>query len=165
MELKQIKELMAAMERTGTKKLMLKNSTYELQLERDGNGSQSLYSGLDEFGEGISQTQARLTRQNAAPLPRAASDMAQALQPSEEVEKPGTYITSPMVGTFYSSPSPEDPTFVKPGDQVEKNTVVCIIEAMKVMNEIKANAAGTIVEILVESGHPVEFGTKLFRIT
>lgn len=166
MELKQIKELMAAMERTGTKKLMLKNSTYELQLERDGNGNHSTYSGLNEFGEGhLAQTQAKLTRQNAAPLPRAASDMAQALQPPEEAEKPGTYITSPMVGTFYSSPSPEDPTFVKPGDLVEKNTVVCIIEAMKVMNEIKANASGTIVEILVESGHPVEFGTKLFRIT
>ena len=161
MELKQIKELMAAMERTGTKKLMLKNSSYELQLERDGNGSQHFYSGLEDLSD--SSAQMPKVRHNAAPLPKAA-DMAQALQP-EQAEKPGTFITSPMVGTFYSSPSPEDPAFIKPGDQIEKNTVVCIIEAMKVMNEIKANVSGTVVEILVESGHPVEFGTKLFRIT
>ena len=70
-----------------------------------------------------------------------------------------------MVGTFYNTPSPEDPVFVKPGDKVEKHSVVCIIEAMKVMNEVKAGVAGTIVEVLVENGHPVEFGTKLFRVS
>ena len=70
-----------------------------------------------------------------------------------------------MVGTFYSSPSPDDPHFVKVGDKIEKHTVVCIIEAMKVMNEVKAGVGGTVAEILIESGHPVEFGTKLFRIT
>ncbi|QLH35463.1 MAG: acetyl-CoA carboxylase biotin carboxyl carrier protein [Parachlamydiaceae bacterium] len=75
------------------------------------------------------------------------------------------YITSPMVGTFYTTPSPDDPAFVKVGDKVDKNTVVCIVEAMKVMNEIKSGVAGTVAEILVENGHPVEFGTKLFRIT
>lgn len=164
MELKQIKELMAAMERTGTKKLMLKNSSYELQLERDGGASHSHYSSLDDLSEGSNAGIQNRLRQNAAPLPKGA-DMAQALHPVEEKEKPGTFITSPMVGTFYASPSPEDPTFVKVGDQVDKTSVVCIIEAMKVMNEIKANATGTVVEVLVESGHPVEFGTKLFRIT
>lgn len=74
------------------------------------------------------------------------------------------YVTSPMVGTFYAASSPEDPSFVKAGDLVDKNTVVCIIEAMKVMNEIKANLTGAVGEVLVESGQPVEFGTKLFRI-
>jgi acetyl-CoA carboxylase biotin carboxyl carrier protein len=69
-----------------------------------------------------------------------------------------------MVGTFYTSPSPDDPAFIKVGDRIDKNSVVCIIEAMKVMNEIKANVAGTIAEVLVESGQPVEFGTKLFRV-
>lgn len=154
---------MAAMERTGTKKIMLKNNSFELQLERDGNGRQPQYTFSEDFEANGHNMQPRV-RQNAAPLPRTDADMAQALQAPEQ-EKPGSYITSPMVGTFYSSPSPEEPSFVKPGDQVEKNTVVCIIEAMKVMNEIKANASGTVVEILVENGHPVEFGTKLFRIT
>lgn len=83
----------------------------------------------------------------------------------EKEEVPGTYITSPMVGTFYASPSPDDPSFIKVGDKVEKNTVVCIIEAMKVMNEVKAGTSGTVLELLVESGHPVEFGTKLFKVS
>ena len=82
--------------------------------------------------------------------------------PKEDLNS--TYVTSPMVGTFYTSPSPEDPPFVKVGDKIDKNTVVCIIEAMKVMNEIKANVTGTVAEVLVETGQPVEFGSKLFRI-
>ena len=74
------------------------------------------------------------------------------------------YITSPMVGTFYGAPSPDDPPFVKPGDEFDKQDVVCIIEAMKVMNEVKASKSGRIIQVLVENGQPVEFGTKLFEI-
>ena len=73
-------------------------------------------------------------------------------------------INSPMVGTFYSSPAPDAPPYVEVGAMVNAETVVCIIEAMKVMNEIKAEMSGTIVEILAESGKPVEFGKPLFRI-
>ena len=69
-----------------------------------------------------------------------------------------------MVGTFYTSPSPDDPVFVKVGDRVDENTVVCIIEAMKVMNEVKAGASGVIAEICIDNAHPVEFGTKMMRI-
>lgn len=76
----------------------------------------------------------------------------------------GHLITSPMVGTFYTSPSPEDPSFVKIGDRVEEKKVVCIIEAMKVMNEVKAGMKGKVAEILVKNGSPVEYGTPLFRI-
>jgi acetyl-CoA carboxylase biotin carboxyl carrier protein len=75
------------------------------------------------------------------------------------------YVTSPMVGTFYLSPTPGDPPFVKVGEKIDKHSIVCIIEAMKVMNEVKAGNSGTIVEQLVEDGHPVEFGTKLFKIS
>ena len=81
---------------------------------------------------------------------------------SEQVD--GKFITSPMVGTFYKTPSPEDPVFVKVGDKVEENTIVCIIEAMKVMNEVKAGVSGVIAEICLDNAHPVEFGSKLFRI-
>lgn len=73
-------------------------------------------------------------------------------------------ITSPMVGTFYRSPSPESDPFVGTGDVVEEETVVCIIEAMKVMNEIRAECRGTIVELLVDNGEPVEFGQPLYLI-
>lgn len=148
------------MERTQTKKLLLKKDDFELQLERDGLEVSEPY--FDEETQEELRPKIRLKRHGNAPLPRTG-DMSQAMH-AEEPPQAGTYITSPMVGTFYSSPSPEDPPFVKPGDQVEKGSVVCIIEAMKVMNEIKAGITGTIVEILVENGHPVEFGTKLYRV-
>jgi acetyl-CoA carboxylase biotin carboxyl carrier protein len=73
-------------------------------------------------------------------------------------------INSPTVGTFYSAPSPDDPPFVKPGQAVSPDSVVCIVEAMKVFNQIQAETAGTIVEVLVEDGEAVEFGQPLFRI-
>src|SRR5262249_9189230 len=73
-------------------------------------------------------------------------------------------IKSPMIGTFYRSPSPEAASYVEVGTEVNGETVVCIIEAMKVMNEIKAEARGTITQVLVENGKPVEFGQPLFKI-
>ncbi len=89
-----------------------------------------------------------------------------------EEEKPTSFkegenlkqIESPMVGTFYLSPSPEEPSFVSVGDRITENTVVCILEAMKLFNEIKAETKGEIVEILVEDGQLVEFGQPLFLI-
>ncbi len=73
-------------------------------------------------------------------------------------------ITSPIVGTFYRSPSPEKDPYVEVGDTVKKGQVVCIVEAMKLMNEIEAEMDGKVAEVLVESGHPVEYGEPLFRI-
>jgi acetyl-CoA carboxylase biotin carboxyl carrier protein len=75
-----------------------------------------------------------------------------------------TFVKSPMVGTFYRSPSPENPSFIEVGTKVEDKTVVCIIEAMKIMNEIQAEVKGTVSEILVENGQPVEYGQRLFKI-
>ena len=85
-------------------------------------------------------------------------------EPQKLEVKEGYEITSPMVGTFYASSSPDDDPFIKVGDSVTEETVVCIIEAMKVMNEVKAGKKGTVAEVCLESAHPVEFGTKLFRI-
>ena len=73
-------------------------------------------------------------------------------------------IKAPMVGTFYAAPSPEAPPFVSPGQAVTPDTVVCIVEAMKVMNEIKAEVSGTIAEVCAENGKPVQFGQVLFRL-
>ncbi len=85
------------------------------------------------------------------------------LKPAESNSKENM-IASPMVGTYYSSPSPEEAPFVKVGDSVTEDTIVCIIEAMKVMNEVKAGKSGVIKKLHLENGHPVEFGTKLFSI-
>jgi acetyl-CoA carboxylase biotin carboxyl carrier protein len=90
-----------------------------------------------------------------------------ALAPSPPVEgaaEAGTFITSPFVGTFYRSPSPEAATFVEVGAAVRKGQVVCIVEAMKLMNEIESEADGKIAEILVKNGEHVEYGQKLFRV-
>jgi acetyl-CoA carboxylase biotin carboxyl carrier protein len=73
-------------------------------------------------------------------------------------------IVSPMVGTFYLSPSPDSPPYISVGQEVQEDTVVCIIEAMKVMNEIKAETRGVIVEVLAPNGKPVEFGKPLFAV-
>ncbi len=73
-------------------------------------------------------------------------------------------VKAPMVGTFYQSPSPDSAPFVEPGTQVNPDTVICIVEAMKVMNEIKAEVRGTVVEVAATNGKPVEFGQVLFRI-
>ena len=81
-----------------------------------------------------------------------------------EVEDALYYIKSPIVGTFYKSPSPNAEAFANVGDFVEKGTVVCIIEAMKLMNEIESDVAGEIISVLVENGQPVEYGEKLFAI-
>ena len=96
---------------------------------------------------------------------RARLQTPQSRTPGADKEEPGiAYIKSPMVGTFYRSPSPESPPFVESDAKVAENTVVCIIEAMKIMNEIQAEAKGTILEILVENGQPVEYGQRLFKI-
>ena len=100
--------------------------------------------------------------QQAAPSVAAAPQSAGAV-PSAPAAK-GITIDSPTVGTFYSSPTPEEPAFVSVGSVVGPETVVCIIEAMKVFNQIPAEKSGRVVEILVENGDAVEFGQPLFRI-
>ena len=96
----------------------------------------------------------------AAPAAAAPSaPAAPAAAPSDLKE-----IKSPMVGTYYAAPSPESPSFVKVGQEVTPETVVCILEAMKVMNEIKAEVSGTIAEVCTENGKPVQFGQVLFRV-
>jgi acetyl-CoA carboxylase biotin carboxyl carrier protein len=81
-----------------------------------------------------------------------------------EEEEETVTINAPMIGTFYRAPSPEAPPFISIGDRVEPDTVVCILEAMKTMNEVKAGLAGKVVDILVENAAPVEYGQALFKI-
>lgn len=168
MELKHIKELMTVMSRTGTKRLKLKEGDFELTLERPDHDQATAHY----FEPSITHSSERFhphahSRVDQTLLRGAelASSRSMVASEAQQEDKNSTYVTSPMVGTYYAAPSPTDPTFVKVGDRIEKNSVVCIIEAMKVMNEIKANVSGTVAEILVEAGQPVEFGAKLFRIT
>lgn len=97
------------------------------------------------------------------PVPVPAPEAAPAPAPAAP-QQTGTPLTSPMVGTFYRAPSPGAVPFVKVGDTVKKGQVVCIIEAMKLLNEVEADMDGTVKEICVENGQPVEFGQSLFII-
>ena len=99
-----------------------------------------------------------------APAPAAAAPAAAAATPAAAPKEEGTAITSPMVGTFYRKPGPDSPNFIDVGDAVSEGQTLCIIEAMKVMNEIKAEKSGTISAILVDDATPVQFGDALFRI-
>jgi acetyl-CoA carboxylase biotin carboxyl carrier protein len=99
------------------------------------------------------------------PQPQAAAASASPATPAAAAEPAGAqYVTSPMVGTFYTSANPDSPAFVKVGDQVGPDTIVCIVEAMKVFNEIPAECAGKITAVLVENAAAVEYGQKLFRV-
>ena len=148
MDLSKLKELMELLEKSELHKMTLK--------EKDG-----LEIHLEKPKPEVVSAQAAFAQAPVAAAPAAAAPQA----PKPAVEEPaGDFITSPMVGTFYTASSPDNPPFVKSGDRVDADTVVCIIEAMKVMNEVKAGKAGVVKEVLIDNANPVEFGTKLIRI-
>jgi acetyl-CoA carboxylase biotin carboxyl carrier protein len=100
-----------------------------------------------------------------AEAPKAAPAASAPAAASSGGDEAGfAYVKSPMVGTFYRSPSPDSPPFVDVNSKIEEKSVVCIIEAMKIMNEIQAEVKGTVVELLVENGQPVEYGQRIFKV-
>ena len=138
---------------------MKKNDLAELELDIDGAEIK-----LKKTGSRVQQQV--VTHTGAPPLPAPAPPApAATATPDESHEEPGTVtVTSPMVGTFYRSPKPEADHLVEVDDEVDEDTALCIIEAMKVMNEIKAEHKGRVAKILVENGEPVEYGQPLFVI-
>lgn len=157
MEQKQINQLMIAMGRYGMKKLSLKKDGFEISLEREDVGRPFSHMEMDNPLRGDFE------RHLASSAHKVEQEKQSFSAPS--AEDVSLFIPSPMVGTFYRAASPTDAPYAKPGDSVDEHTVVGIVEAMKVMNEVKAGVRGTVVEVLVENGQPVEFGAKLFRIT
>ncbi len=151
MDIKQVKELMTYLEESKLSKLVFKKGDFELHLEKESANLPPLRPRAV-----VAETESAF--QSEAPL---KGERGGAIR----TDAPGTYVTSPMVGTFYSCPGPDQPVFVKVGDKVNENTVVCIVEAMKVMNEVKAGVSGVVAEILPDNSQPVEFGTRLLRIT
>lgn len=141
---------------------MRKNDLSVFKMEKEGFKI-TLKKG-DEYQPVIHSPHAAPPGGHSAPPPAAAPASAAPAAAPPAAAGNLKDITSPMVGTFYGSPSPDAQPYVKIGQEVDETTVVCIIEAMKVMNEIKADARGTIVEIVAEIGKPVQFGQALFRI-
>jgi acetyl-CoA carboxylase biotin carboxyl carrier protein len=139
--------------------LMKRSDISEFEFEEDGFKLRLSSKGAD--GPQIIQTVP--AGQTPAPFPVATPATGEAVSAPAE-EKGISIIKSPMVGTFYSAASPESPAFVKIGSKVSNESVVCIIEAMKVMNEIQAEMSGTISELLVENGEAIEYGQPLFKV-
>ncbi|TVR51599.1 MAG: acetyl-CoA carboxylase biotin carboxyl carrier protein [Puniceicoccaceae bacterium] len=146
MDLKEIKQIIDLMKRSDLTEFSVEEQGFKLRIRRGPAGAPVAVS----------------SPAPALPPPAAPSEPAPSATPSEEIGV--DYITSPMVGTFYRAPGPETPPFCDVNQLVEENSIVCIIEAMKIMNEIPADKRGTILEILVENGQPVEFGQRLFKI-
>ena len=135
-------------------KILAENSLTEISLE---DGEQAITIRKDIV---VAPVAAAPAVQTAAPAAQPAQTAAQPAEPA----KKGKPLTSPMVGTFYSAPSPDAKPFVEVGQKVSQGDVVCIVEAMKLMNEIEAEVSGKIVEICVKDGQPVEFGQVLMYI-
>jgi len=137
---------------------MKKNGLAVFKMEREGFKITLKTAGADGPVQVITSAAPAMA---ASPVPAAAGP-AESTAPA--VDPNVKEIKSPMVGTFYSSPSPDSPAYVSVGQKITPDTVVCIVEAMKVMNEIKAEVAGTVTEVCAENGKPVQFGQALFRI-
>ena len=159
--MEELRELIALLRDNGLAELELENEGFRVRLRRDSAAAGSSYVVVD--------TPQPVSVPAAVPVP--------APPPASGPTHPGTHasteasqdqdlhiIPSPIVGTFYRSPSPAADPFVKIGSNVEPESVVCIIEAMKLMNEIQAEASGEVVKIYVENGQPVEYGQPLFGI-
>lgn len=140
---------------------MKRSEISEFEFEEDGFKLRLSRKGGDVVPQYVQAAPVAAPQAPAQAAPASAAPAA-AEKPAEE--KGISVIKSPMVGTFYRASSPESPPFVDVGGKVGKDTQVCIIEAMKVMNEIQAEISGTVTEVLVENGEAVEFGQPLFKV-
>lgn len=150
MELKDIKAIIDLMKRNDLSVFEMEKDGFKLKLQK-GAGEQTVFA-------------AAPVAPVVVPSAGAAGTSIPASAPAAEKSSNLKDIISPMVGTFYRAASPESPPFAEIGKTVTEESVVCIIEAMKVMNEIKAEVSGEIVEIVAENGRPVQFGQVLFRV-
>jgi len=138
--IEEIKKIIAILEESNLKKIHLRDGEFEISIEKESKFSEKNHNiSIHNEEEAIKKAEV-------------------------EKESLASFATSPIVGTFYQSSAPDQSAFVKVGDVVDEDSVVCIVEAMKVMNEVKANVKGKVVEVLVDNAQPVEYGTKLFKI-
>jgi acetyl-CoA carboxylase biotin carboxyl carrier protein len=151
MDLRKLKKLIDLVEESGISELEITEGEEKVKIVKSGGGVPAT---------------AQVSTAHAVSIPTAAPDAAPGAPPatSAETQQEGHVLKSPMVGTFYRSPSPDAKSFVELGQTVKEGQTICIIEAMKLMNEIEADASGVVKAILVENGQPVEYGQPLFVI-
>jgi acetyl-CoA carboxylase biotin carboxyl carrier protein len=165
LDLKQIKQIIDLMKRSELTEFAVEEEGFKLKIRRGNNGLPIVSTGRSSNSPFVLADASPPALAAAATSTNATSQGASGGSQPAAQEEPGvTYIKSPMVGTFYRAASPESKPFADVGAKVVENSVVCIIEAMKIMNEIQAETKGTVLEILVENGQPVEYGQRLFKI-
>lgn len=158
-KLNEIKELIKLVDQTTVSEVEIENEGARLLIRKPGKTESVVVHSAP-----VQHAMSAAPVQPAAPAPQPTA-AAEASTPTPAVEAESLHkITSPMVGTFYSSPSPTSGSYVQKGDKVTAKSVVCIVEAMKLMNEIEAEVKGEIVDILVENGQLVEYGQPLFLV-
>ena len=150
MDIRKVKKLIELLEESNIDEIEIKEGEESVRISR--NGAQAMIAAAPHYSAPPA----------AAPAPVAAPAAAEP-SPAAPATR-GHVVKSPMVGTFYRSPSPSSPAFAEVGQSVKVGDVICIVEAMKMMNQIEADKAGTIEAILVENGEPVEFDQPLFSI-
>jgi acetyl-CoA carboxylase biotin carboxyl carrier protein len=155
MTIEEIKELLQLFNASGVGELEVERDDFRIRISRAASSQEHVVSVSPAAAGPVMAAQA-----TAAPVAAAGAAPA----PQSEADANQVLVKSPIVGTFYETPAPDKPPFVKVGDSVEPGQVLCIIESMKLMNEIEAEVAGTLTAKLVENGRPVEYGEPLFSI-
>jgi acetyl-CoA carboxylase biotin carboxyl carrier protein len=145
----ELRDLLAAIANTDVTEVNLKNADFELSVKKS---------------PAVSMVAAPMAVAATPPMAVAAPPAAPVAEVPNPIDKKWVEIKSPMVGTFYRAPNPDEPPFTAVGDRIANGQTVCIIEAMKLMNELEAEVAGQVMEILVENGQPVEFGQTLMHV-
>lgn len=157
MDLKEVKQVIRMVEEANITSLTLESETFKVEIKKEFYGAAPVQH---------IQTVIPQVHTPAAPaVPVAPAAPAVTAPPAPAGRDAGLVaVKSPMVGTFYASPNPDSPVYVKVGDTIQKGQVVCIIEAMKLFNEIESDVSGTVVEIMLNNSSPVEYGQELFFV-
>ena len=156
MDIRKVKKLIELLEESGVSEIEIKEGEESVRISRHPTGTMHTIATPMAYS-----TQAAATGATSGAAPGA---LAAATAPGSAAPSPDQVVTAPMVGTFYSAPAPGAKAFVEIGSEVKPGDVLCIIEAMKMMNQIESDKAGRVVSILVKNGDPVEFGQTLFII-
>jgi len=161
MDIRKVKKLIEMLEESNLNEIEIKEGEEAVKLVKSNPVPSNFVSSTPAI---ISEpTQKSQITKPSAPLSEAT--VTQEISQTSDVLESGNKMNSPMVGTFYSAPNPESEPFVKVGDQINEGDVLCIIEAMKMMNEVKSEFSGTVKQILVDNAEPVEFDQTLFVIS
>jgi acetyl-CoA carboxylase biotin carboxyl carrier protein len=165
LDFNQLRELLTLLNQTDVAEMILKSNEFELTLRKGRTeGDRPAPVAPAPAGGNIPSVLSTPVAPAPLPVPNAPPSINLPVPPPNSASERMVDIISPMVGTFYRAPGPDEPPFVEVGDRVRSGQTVCIIEAMKLMNELEAELAGEVIEILARNGEPVEYGQPLLRL-